>query len=138
MKYHIRGFQGDTYEVLDSKYRSVFQGDLTDCEAWIQAQENGHFDCNIFEEEEEEENEDENKDKEIKFIAELEKLFIAYEDLLIEAMNLYEYYPNNFRKTVEKYFSQEIKIQEEYIKLLYTLKENLKKRENKEAYNEEG
>jgi len=34
----------------------------------------------------------------------------AYEDLLIEAMNLYQYYPNNFRKTAEEYFKKEIEL----------------------------
>lgn len=35
----------------------------------------------------------------------------AYDDLLIEAMDLYQYYPNNFRKTAEEYFKKEIELQ---------------------------
>lgn len=35
----------------------------------------------------------------------------AFGELLIEAMNLYSYYPNNFRKTTEEYFKEEIELQ---------------------------
>lgn len=34
----------------------------------------------------------------------------AGRELLIDAMNLYSNYPNNFRNTVEEYFSDEIKV----------------------------
>lgn len=34
-----------------------------------------------------------------------------YDELLEEAMYLYQYYPNNFRKTVEEYFKKEIEMQ---------------------------
>jgi len=36
----------------------------------------------------------------------------AYEDLLIESMDLYIYYPNNSRKTAEEYFRKEIELNE--------------------------
>jgi len=39
-------------------------------------------------------------------------LFESYKDLLIEAKHLYSYYPNNFRKTVDEYFSEEMKIKD--------------------------
>ena len=32
----------------------------------------------------------------------------VYKELLLEAMDLYNYYPNNFRKTVRKYFQIDI------------------------------
>lgn len=42
-----------------------------------------------------------------KRIAELEEVG---RELLVDAINLYSHYPNNFRNTVEEYFSNEIKI----------------------------
>jgi hypothetical protein len=39
------------------------------------------------------------------------ELFASHKELLIEGMNLYEYYPNSHRKTVEKYFAEELELQ---------------------------
>lgn len=40
----------------------------------------------------------------------------AYEDLLNDAKDLYQYYPNAFRKTTDKYFAEEIEILKKIIK----------------------
>ena len=38
------------------------------------------------------------------------ELFESYILLLEEAMHLYRYYPNNFRKTAEEYFKREVEL----------------------------
>ena len=46
---------------------------------------------------------------------EIEKVF---DELLIEAMYFYRQYPNNYRKTAEEYFKQEIELQKKIKKYL--------------------
>ena len=41
----------------------------------------------------------------------LKEMKAAFDELLIEAMHLYLYYPNNFRKTADEYFCKEIELQ---------------------------
>ena len=45
MKYKIDYYQDDLYEVLDleDNSRSVFRGSLSDCVAYIKANENGYM-----------------------------------------------------------------------------------------------
>lgn len=47
----------------------------------------------------------------------IEGISESYEELLCEAINLYEYYPNNFRQTAERYFKEEIETKGEIEKL---------------------
>lgn len=40
----------------------------------------------------------------------LQELLVGYNELLVEAINLYQHYPNNFRATAEEYFQSEINL----------------------------
>ena len=40
----------------------------------------------------------------------LQELLQSYNDLLEEAICLYQHYPNKFRKTAEEYFEEEIEL----------------------------
>ena len=42
--------------------------------------------------------------------AEKAELIWMFQDLLLEAMGFYEYYPNNFRATAEEYFFEDIEL----------------------------
>ena len=56
----------------------------------------------------------------------------VYDDLLEEAMYLYQYYPNNFRKTAEEYFKKEIEMQKSLSPLIsYNSDHPQLKQENK-------
>ena len=51
MRFKVRFYQDDTYEVLEKKYyadevicwESVYQGSLADCEAYIRLHEGGYM-----------------------------------------------------------------------------------------------
>lgn len=45
----------------------------------------------------------------------LQRLFI---DLLDESMSLYQHYPNNYRKTAEEYFAEEVEMKNEIIRAI--------------------
>lgn len=44
-------------------------------------------------------------------ITELSKILELFNELLEEAIYLYQYYPDNFKKTAEEYFAKEIEMQ---------------------------
>ena len=46
----------------------------------------------------------------------LQELLQSYNDLLEEAICLYQHYPNNFRKTAEEYFKEEIELLKKFDK----------------------